>query len=192
LLAPEHHRQLDAPTYVVANAKSQVATQLIGCQMSSSLNCIHVIISLNLHLKGTETTDALMRLISDTFAPPQGMVNKLELNEPFVGLWISSVAASGSAVAPPTPAPWPPGQTAPGFTPIRYDQDDDLYDDLYVAPTDGDINGDDDDLFDDDDDDDLLGDDLLDDDDLYDDDGDDDLLDDDDLYDDDGDDDDGL
>ncbi|CAJ1959975.1 unnamed protein product [Cylindrotheca closterium] len=169
------HRQLDDNAYVIANAKSQVAAQLIGCQMSSSLNCIHVVVSLNLHLKGIETTDALMRLISDTFAPPEGMVNKLELNEPIVGLWISSVATSAPVAAPPTPpapTPFPPGQTAPGdgFTPIRYDQDDDLYDDLYY-----------DDLYDDDADDDA-------DDDLYDDDADDD----DDVYDDDADDDDTL
>ncbi|KAL3934010.1 MAG: hypothetical protein SGBAC_010155 [Bacillariaceae sp.] len=167
----EQHRQLDAASsYVVANAQSQVAAQLIGCQMSNSLNCLHIVVSLNLHLKGTESTDALMRLISDTFAPPEGMLNKLELTEPIEGLWISSVATSVPFVPPPTPSPtaFPLVQPSPAFTPIRYEEDDDgLYDD------DAD---DDDDLYDDDadDDDDLYDDDADDDDDVYDDDADDD------------------
>jgi len=123
------HRLLEgAAPYVVANAQSHALPRLTGCKMSNALNCLSVVVTINLYLKGDESENALMRLISDTFAPPEGIVNKLQLSQPIVGLWISTVEIAVPFVSPPSAAPQPPPPSVQ-IEGIEYWEDDDEFDD---------------------------------------------------------------
>ncbi|CAJ1953924.1 unnamed protein product [Cylindrotheca closterium] len=94
-------RQLVSSPYTVANGKVMVqARPDTPCTRSIEPKCLHVSASLDLYVRGSERPFDLISLIVQVLGPEALLVSNLSLQQPFVEIFIVTVASGIISLAP--------------------------------------------------------------------------------------------